>query len=268
MSRILLTGAGGFVGQRIKALLPVLEAPSLRNTVQEDICRIIDQIEPDVVIHTAAISDIGACERDPEASWHANVQIPVFLAKAAPTAKLLMFSTDQVYSGAPDDGPYAEENVRPANTYARHKLEMERRVLDISPSAVMLRATWMYDMPVFGAKNRGNFLMNVLRAAASGEEMHFSSKQYRGVTYAREVALRVAESLGLPGGVYNFGSENEMSMYDTARFLINELKLNVSLQDAESRHNLWMDCAKLRSHGVDFMPTREALQACVRDYSL
>lgn len=268
MSRILLTGAGGFVGQRIKALMPVLEAPSLRSAAQEDICRIIDRFEPDVVIHTAAISDIGACERDPEASWHANVQIPVFLAKAAPSSRLIMFSTDQVYSGVLDDGPYAEQNVRPANTYAQHKLEMESRVLDISPSAVMLRATWMYDMPVYGAKNRGNFLMNVLRAAASGDELHFSSKQYRGVTYAREVALRVAESLELPGGVYNFGSENEMSMYDTARFLINELKLDVTLQDAESRHNLWMDCAKLKKHGVAFMPSREALQACIRDYAL
>ena len=38
-----------------------------------------------------------------------------------------------------------KENVKPGNIYAAHKLEMEKRVLDILPSAVMLRAEWMYD---------------------------------------------------------------------------------------------------------------------------
>ena len=145
--KILLTGANGFVGARIRAAAPVECAPSLRDMEREDIDRLIDTVQPDAIIHTAAISDIGACAKDPEGSYHANVLIPEYLAKAASGAKLVLFSSDQVYSGAKSDRPFTESDVKTANLYAEEKLEMESRVLAIDPRAVMLRATWMYDMP-------------------------------------------------------------------------------------------------------------------------
>ena len=58
---------------------------------------------------------MGICENNPEESYFANVQVPMYLAKAAKERKLICFSSDQVYSGCDDDGPYAEENVKPAN---------------------------------------------------------------------------------------------------------------------------------------------------------
>lgn len=268
MSGILLTGANGFLGRRIKAQLPVMEAPSLRNAARDDVMRLLDETEPDVIVHTAAISDIGVCEKNPEASWQANVQLPVLLASAAQGCKLVMFSTDQVYSASPEDGPYTEDQTCPGNTYARHKLEMEQRVLDIAPDAVMLRATWMYDMPIHGAANRGNFLMNVLRAAQTGEGIAFPSQQQRGITYAREVARRLEAAITLPGGVYNFGSENPLSVYETARFLIDVLGLKAELSDAPARHHLWMNCSKLRQQGIAFDTTAEGLLKCIDDYSL
>ena len=98
--KILLTGANGFVGARIRAAAPVICAPSLRGAEKEDIDRLIDTVQPDAILHTAAISDIGACAKDPEGSYHANVLVPEYLAKAANGAKLVLFSSDQVYSGA------------------------------------------------------------------------------------------------------------------------------------------------------------------------
>ena len=65
--KILLTGANGFVGARIRAAAPVICAPSLRGAEKEDIDRLIDTVQPDAILHTAAISDIGACAKDPEA---------------------------------------------------------------------------------------------------------------------------------------------------------------------------------------------------------
>ena len=142
--KILLTGANGFVGARIRAAAPVICAPSLRGAEKEDIDRLIDTVQPDAILHTAAISDIGACAKDPEGSYHANVLIPEYLAKAANGAKLVLFSSDQVYSGAKGDKPFTEDDVATANLYAEEKLEMENRVLAIDPNAVMLRAAWMY----------------------------------------------------------------------------------------------------------------------------
>ena len=263
--RILVTGARGFVGARIMdAAAGAIAAPSLRRAEEKDVRRLVDETEPDVIIHTAAISDIGSCEADPEGSWRANVLLPVWLAKTG--VKALLFSTDQVYSGCAGEGPYAEEETAPANLYARHKLEMERRVLEENPEAVLLRATWMYDMPKYGMANRGNFLVNMLKAA--GGEIGFSAGQYRGLTYVREVAEKTLEAVKLPGGTYNFGSENDRGMLDTARFLAEELKLPVRLLDSGPRHNLWMDCGKLKAQGICFSSTVEGLKRCVRDYNL
>ena len=75
--RVLLTGARGFVGARIREALPVIEAPSLRNADRASIRRLLADTRPDVIVHTAAISDIGACDAQPEASRYANVDIPV-----------------------------------------------------------------------------------------------------------------------------------------------------------------------------------------------
>ena len=94
---ILVTGAKGFVGKKIMDLCKdTIAAPSLRNVTEDDVRRILDESGVDTIIHTAAISDIQDCEADPEASYIANVQLPVFLAKAAEGRKLVCFSSDSV----------------------------------------------------------------------------------------------------------------------------------------------------------------------------
>ena len=61
-----------------------------------------------------------------------------------PGAKLISFSSDQVYAGVTQPGPLPETlPLSPANTYGRHKLEAEERVLALCPEAVLLRAPWM-----------------------------------------------------------------------------------------------------------------------------
>ena len=66
---ILITGANGFVGHKIMEMCEdTVASPSLRNITQEGINRIIGESDADVIIHTAAISDIGACQANPDAS--------------------------------------------------------------------------------------------------------------------------------------------------------------------------------------------------------
>ena len=258
-----VTGARGFVGARIMAALPgAAPVPSLRNASEDDVKRLIDQIQPDVVIHTAAISDIGTCEKEPEASYRANVEIPMWIVKTG--VKAIIFSTDQVYSGCAGPGPYSENEAAPANLYAEHKLLMEERTLEQNPDTVLLRATWMYDMPLYGVQNRGNFLVNMLRERS----VAFSSTQHRAVTYVREVAAWMEKAARLPGGVYNFGSENDLTALETAKWLAAALSLPIEIRDAGPRHNLWFSAAKLKAQGIRFHTTVDGLQQCIKDYAL
>ena len=259
---ILVTGAGGFVGGKIMQTCDgVTAAPSLRDFSEETIKRILDENNIDAIIHTAAISDIGECEADPEASYRANVELPIALAKAAKGAKLVFFSSDQVYSGTEADAPFTEDMVRPANTYARHKLEMEERVLDIAPHAVMLRAEWMYDYYT----RKANYFMNIINAT---DTLSFSSGQYRGITYVKEVAENMDAVLCLPGGAYNFGSESAKSMYEITAEFLSALGKDIKVTDAPPRQNLWMNCEKARKHGVIFSDVETGLLKCAKDYDL
>lgn len=259
---ILVTGASGFVGGKIVQICKdTVACPSLQGLCEEQIKRIVEESNADTIIHTAAISDIGVCQANPEASHLANVQIPLWLAKAAKGRKLVCFSSDQVYSGLEHNGPYAEDTVKPANIYAQHKLEMEQRVLEIAPDAVMLRAEWMYDR----YQKRSNYLMNILNAT---DTVRFSTRQFRGITYLKEVAENMERVIRLPGGAYNFGSETEKSMYEITRGFLELLGKELSLEDAPPRHNLWMNCEKARRLGVTFSTAEEGLKRCAEDYGL
>ena len=258
----LVTGASGFVGAKIMEVCKdVIASPSLRGVSEDEVRRLVSESGCDAIIHTAAISDIGACEKNPEGSYAANVLLPIYLANAARECgiKLVCFSSDQVYSGHGEGGPFSEDDVKTSNLYSRHKLEMENRVLDILPSAVMLRAEWMYDYYL----KKGNYFMNMINAT---DEVSFSSHQFRGVTYVKEVAEQIPSVLALPGGAYNFGSETTKSMYEITKEFFAKIGRDVSVLDSPARENLWMKCQKARAFGVDFSSVENGLIKCARDY--
>lgn len=260
--KILLTGARGFVGSRImRDCEGIIPAPSLQGLTDAQIEKIVEESGADAILHTAAISDIPTCAANPEASYKANVMLPLALAKAAKGRKLVCFSSDQVYSGCDEEGPYDESIVKPANLYAEHKLEMENRVLDMLPDAVMLRAEWMYDYgPV-----RNNYMKIMVEAQ---NEVSFCPTQYRGVTYLKEVAANVPAVMALPGGAYNFGSETNLSMFEITKSFAEYLGKDLRVTESPDRHNLWMNCSKARACSVDFSPVLEGLKKCADDYGL
>lgn len=259
---ILVTGPRGFVGAGIMKHYPdAIPAPSLQNVSEREIRTLLEQVQPDVIIHTAAISDIGTCAGNPEGSYQANVVLPEMLAKNAGGAKLVFFSSDQVYSGCKEEGPYDESITAPGNLYARHKLEMENRVLDIDPNAVLLRAEWMYDY----IAPKGNYFLNILRAEGP---VPVCATQYRGVTYLREVAEAMDAVMKLPGGAYNFGSETDKNMLEITREFMALLGKTNPLADSDDRHNLWMTTAKAQKYGVHFSTVSDGLKRCAEDYHL
>ncbi len=277
MKKILLTGAGGFVGSRIcqqwqgRYELCTLPRGFLCTADEAAIRAQVETLRPDVILHTAALSDTGYCARHPAEAYRANVELPVWLARAARQtgAKLAAFSSDQVYAGVQQPGPLPEALVlRPANIYGQYKLEAEQRVLDLCPDSVHLRAAWMYDLPGYGLPIRGNLPLDLLRAAIKGEPVRFSRSDHRGVTYVRQVIENLVPAMELPGGVYNFGSGNAEDMVCTARQFAKALGISIKITEESWNRNLVMDAAKLERFGIRFDTTQQGIRRCLRDYGL
>ena len=277
MKRVLITGGSGFLGARIlqqglgDAELCSLPRGFLAAAGEAEVTETIQKLQPAAIVHAAALSDTGYCAQHPEEAHRANVELPVWVAKAACAsgAKLLAFSSDQVYAGITQPGPLPETlPLQPTNVYGRCKLEMEQRVLELCPDAVLLRASWMYDLPGYELPIRGNLPLNLLRAAQRGESVRFSVWDFRGITYVRQAVALLEAALTLPGGVYNFGSENAENMVLTARQFAETLGITVDIQEADWARNLAMDCSKLRAQGIVFDTTQAGLTRCLRDYGL
>lgn len=242
--KILITGASGFVGSRAADALKnayELLTPSHSEfdvTSAEDVERFILETEPDAILHLAAISDTGYCEAHPEESYLANVVSVENLARSAAkhNIKFVWFSSDQVYNGNRELGLLPENApVHPENHYGRHKLLAEQRALEICPDSVALRATWMYDSEKPGMKTHRNFVLNFQEAIKKGTPLRFATREFRGITWIEDVVKNIPFTFELPGGVYNYGAENDLNSFDTAieyaKLLIKKYGLDITPED-------------------------------------
>lgn len=277
MKKLLITGSTGFLGSRLalyykdkyELLLPTHS--QLNVSREEAVMAYMEQFQPDIVLHCAALSNTWYCEQHPDESHRVNVQGTVKIAKACKHigAKLVFMSSDQVYNGTPVSGPLKEQDVfQPVNVYGRHKLEAEQRALRNNPMSVALRLTWMYDVPGSHMKLNSNILVNIQKALDEGTTIKAATHEYRGVTNVWEVVRNMEQTLELPGGIYNYGSGNHIDSYTlflkVANIMGAKEPSTFILPDeerfSEQTRNLTMDCSLINNFGIRFNDSVEGIE--------
>lgn len=276
--KILITGAGGFVGSRLAEYYREkyeVWAPGhadLDFTLEKQTLEKVAAFRPDAVLHCGAISDIAACAENPKLSRMVNVEGTRNLAKAsaATGAKFVFCSSDQVYfrDRLPTESredflkPHREEEVpAPLPLYGRQKAEAEKCALLEQPDSVILRLTWMYGplTRTESARGRANLLTILQRALREQTEVTFSAADCRGVTDIDEVVKNMEAAWQLPGGIYNYGSTNDTNMYETVRRVMAAYGKEALVKKSEegALRNLIMDTAKIEEAGIRFSATEE-----------
>lgn len=274
MKRLLVTGASGFMGSRVVEFYRgkyEICAPGhgeLDITDESEVISRLRDWRPDYVVHCAAISDIGRCDREPERSRDINVEGAVNLARASALvgAKCLLCSSDQVYAGSAVRGPHREtEEVRPGNLYGREKLAAEERCMEVNPDSVSLRLSWMYDRRTLNPGEHSDFLRTLLAKLRTSETLRYPANDMRGITDVNQVAENLEAAFALKGGVYNFGAPGTKSMFDMVHSLFERLGWGTErlARDgeayAESPRDLTMSQEKLNGSGIFFTDTEERL---------
>lgn len=285
MDTIMLTGAEGFFASRFiqyykdKYNIIALSHKKLNICDEQKTINTIREINPKYLIHAAAISDTGMCERDPGLSYNVNVRGTINIAKGCEVShtKLIYLSSDQVYNGNSEMGPYNEECAAMPNTvYGKHKIQAENAICEIIEDVTILRLTWLFGLPERNLKTNSNIIWNLVKGALKNESITLPVNEYRGITYVYDLLNNFGKILYLPKGIYNTGSENNLSTYEVAKIVLERMGLAWRIEELlikdmerykETPRDLRISNKKLRNHNIYFTSTEESVSKCISDFS-
>jgi len=163
VTKILITGGSGLLGKALMETAPSeysISATYFPNepdvltgagffkldiTNKSEVLSSIKRINPDVIIHTAAIGNVDYCEKNKDVSWVTNVEGTKNIIEAAGecNAKIIYISSNAVFDG--NNPPYKEEDdVSPLSYYGETKVVCERLIRNSGLDNAIVRAILMY----------------------------------------------------------------------------------------------------------------------------
>lgn len=190
--------------------------------------KVVERVRPDLVVHTAAMTDVDGCERQPAAAWRANVAATEQVAKACRTvgAHLVHLSTEYVFDGLA--GPYAESDLpNPISVYGRTKLESERLVERLCPNGAIARTTVLYG---YALNVRPNFVTWLVQTLQSGQSARVVDDQIGSPTLAdnlAEMCLALADHR--VSGVYHTVGADVIDRFSFAHLICEVFELDRAL---------------------------------------
>ncbi|HAS47172.1 MAG TPA: NAD(P)-dependent oxidoreductase [Microscillaceae bacterium] len=246
MKKILITGSNGLLGQKLQQLLVSepyqskvevlatsrgenrssitasnLSYHSLDITNQAEVVEKITQLQPDAIIHTAAMTQVDACETERELCWKLNVNSVEYLIEACQKLEaagkpcfLVHLSTDFIFDGA--DGPYDEEAVaNPVSYYGESKLAAEKALQASNIQWGIARTVLVYG--ITEAMSRSNIILWVKKSLEERKTIHVVDDQWRTPTLAEDLAMGcylIADHQAT--GIFNISGPDLLTPYEMA----------------------------------------------------
>lgn len=185
--------------------------------------RHFDSIQPDAVIHSAAIPDIDYCERHPDVAEEVNVNYTIALAEMCRERKVRMVftSTDTVFDG--NRGNYTEADApAPVNHYGRTKVRAEQAVAERLEDFCIARLAIVMGLRFYGEGN--SFLCRLLDALESGREVPVPAEEIRSpvdvVTAGRALLELAGNSFQ---GIIHLAGNDRLSRLEFSRLIAERL---------------------------------------------
>lgn len=188
-------------------------------------CReILYAVKPDIVLHTAAISDVDFCEKSPEKAYQVNGEGTRILAESACeiNAFFCYISSDYVFDGE-KSSPYEEEDpCRPVNVYGKSKLLGEEYTRALCRRFFIIRTSWLF------GENRDSFVHHVLQWAKMRREIRLVEDKWGNPTYTPDLAEAIGSLFekNAPTGIYHITNKGGCSWLEYGKKVLECRSLN------------------------------------------
>ena len=225
--RIYITGNKGQLGRALEKALGdhTLFGGDLPEVDITDLASIRPSLlaaKPDVVIHSAALTDVDGCARNPDLAYRVNALGTRNVAVACQSADcaLLAISTNEVFDGSADQ-PYLEfDRANPINPYARSKHAGEVFVRDLLARFYIVRTAWLYG---YGGSN---FVTKIVKRAKDEGRLRVVSDEVGSPTFAPDLAGAVARLIHTEAyGTYHFVNDGACSRFEFAQAILDRAGL-------------------------------------------
>lgn len=220
--KVLITGSNGMLGHDLidvlndKHELILTTSKTLDITDKEHTVEFIKENKPDIVINSAAYTDVDGCEENRERAFSVNGEGVRNLAIGCREADcpLVHISTDYVFNGK-NDTPWVEDDeISPISVYGKSKLEGEQAIQEILDKFFIVRTAWLYGV------NGGNFPKTMLELAKTHDELTVVYDEVGTPTYTPDLAEAIGKLIETDYyGIYHITNSGSCSWCEFAKYI-------------------------------------------------
>lgn len=238
MIRVLVTGAGGRLGGALFGFLSSKGCNALGISREEvdlldkvKLKRIVDKFKPEIIFHTAAMTNVDRCELEPDKARQDNVESTRNLTAIADEldSRLIFFSTDYVFDGR-KESPYSElDEPSPISTYGRTKLEAEQIVRSTLPNYLIIRVSWLFGAP-------GDFVTFVKKGVNGEITLKLATDHVGSPSYISDLLAAIdLIAFSSEKGVFHLSNSGSCTRYEMGQEVIRLLGSEIVPQKATSK---------------------------------